>query len=138
MSTTNIGPCNCCNSACCPDPPQTLTATITATGDCTCWAGTVTLTYSGTGEGDRWEASGGACGFTGGMIFQCVEGNWSLVYNYQSNIPSFGAGCIFGTVGGNSVSDVTCSPFYAEISAGISSYLSATCCSGTVTIIITE
>jgi hypothetical protein len=98
----------------------------------------VTLTYSSSGDGDRWEASSGVCGFTGGMILECVEGFWTLIYNYQSNIPNFGAGCIFGTVGGNALSNVTCSPFYVEISAGILSFLGGSCCGGTVTIIITE
>jgi hypothetical protein len=137
MTTTNIGPCNCC-TGCCANPPATLTVTISATGDCSCWEGSVTLNYSTAGDGQRWEASTGTCGFTGGIILECVEANWAIVFNYQSNQPNFGSGCIFGTVQANSLSGVSCSPFYAEISAGILSFLGGNCCGGTVTLIITE
>jgi len=138
MTTTNIGPCDCCGSGCCANLPNTLMATITATGDCSCWAGSVELNHYAVEGGDGWESSKNTCGFPGGIRIECSFGAWTLIYNYQSDEPSFGAGCIFGTVLPNAISNVTCSPFYAEISAGILSYLGGDCCSGTVKIIITE
>lgn len=134
MTQTNIGSCGCCGQpSCCQNLPNTLTATITTTGDCGCWATTVQLS----GNGNSWFNLYSPCGFLGGLTLNCEEGIWTLYLSYQDDIPSFGAGCVFGAVNGNHPT-VICSPFYLEITAGITAYLGATCCSGNVTIVITE
>ena len=141
MPTINIGPCQCCGGQCCEDPPETLTMTITATGDCDCWPGTFTLPYVSAPPEQRWEStsannSGGICGFTGGFIIICEGGAWSLIANYQSNVPNPFAGCILGEP--DNTIEATCDPFYIEFTSGVESLFGAECCSGTVTVIITE
>lgn len=69
----------------------------------------------------------------------CGEsGPWGLTLLYQSDVPTFGAGCILGNSGFPNPINVTCNPFFATFTASVTPYLGATCCGGTVTVTITE
>lgn len=138
MSVTNIGPCECCGfTGCCPNPPETLHVTITATGDCGCWAGSFDMTYNI--NSNNYDNSYKPCGYAiGGFVFLCEGNQYYLIATYQTDDPSFGAGCILGNPAGNIVNVTSCSPFYLEFSASVTSYLGGDCCSGTVTVVITE
>jgi len=137
MAIVNIGPCGCCNLGCCPNPPQTLHVTITATGDCGCWAGSFNLTYNI--NSNTYENNFKPCGYPiGGFVFLCEGNKYYLISTYQNDEPTLGAGCILGLESGNIVTPTSCSPFYLEFTASVLEYLGATCCSGSVTVIITE
>jgi len=138
MTTTNIGPCGCCGSLnCCNLAEDTeLTLTITASGDCTCWEGSFVSSWSN-GSID-WSAMQGCPDFvSGGVLLSCQGGDLYLYASYNTNLPTFGAGCIFNNELGTEVT-YSCNPLYIEITGGIIEYLGSDCCSGTVTMIITE